>query len=190
MPKTRAKRRQATVYRDAETPPTPEFIAKHELERIEAPRIPGHDGGNVQTVRRRPVIDKWLDDGILTQQSHAAMERWQNYRLKSGQVSIPSCCDDTPRGSSGTFGPSDHMVDAGRRFAAINLELASIVGPHVVRMVQFLICATSEGVDGDPPITLSQAYRDAFSPCRTQDAIMRGRSSVKKVGDALLQIRA
>jgi hypothetical protein len=178
MPKQKRAKRQQTVFRDG-VGPTPEQLSHGNFVETEAPRIPGHDHGNVRTMRRVPPIEHWQGKGLLSQRAAAAMTAWHNLLLIANYDRVASCCDDTPRGSGGGMRP-DRMIDAGREHARIKLELVSMIGPHMARE----LCHFLEH-DG----TLTQAYREAYEPLRLADCFMRAERAVAKAGHAFERIK-
>ncbi len=110
MPKPKRKR-QATLYREG-TPPTPEWLDKHEVERIEAPRIAGHDHGNVQTIRVTCRASRWWRDGWITNEQLKALRELSDLHERAvvALEHVGSGLDFSPRGSGGIPGGVPELV--------------------------------------------------------------------------------
>ena len=167
-------KRQNTQFREG-VGATKEWADKADVEIIEAPRIVGHDGGNVRTQRRVHPCDAWKRAGWLTEEGAAKLKWWDELRLTANYDRARSCLDDTPRGSGGGARP-ERMIDAGRLHAQIKLDLCEDMGAHSVRcLVHFL---SAEG-------SLQAAYREAFEPLRNCDCYDRARRIVVRAGQLM-----
>lgn len=120
MPKPKRKR-QATLYREG-TPPTPEWLDKHEVERIEAPRIAGHDGGNARTVRKVSRAVEWLRWGWLNDEQCKSLVQWEDLGDACRYDHIRCGIDITPRGFGGGE-PSARTAMARKRYDEISKAL-------------------------------------------------------------------
>ena len=169
-----ASTRQRTAFREAEAGPTQEWRERSDFAQIEAPRIPGHDGGNVRTVRRVSAIDRWYRDGWIDDREHAALERWQSWAQTANYGRMRSCCDDTP--ANGNSGRPERMIDAGRRYARANQEIMRSTGIHALRIVVGFI-----EHDG----RLADAYQDAFPMVGQREAYTRAQSVIRNVARAV-----
>ena len=122
MPKTRAKR-QRTLYREG-TPPTDEWLNKHDVERIEAPRIAGHDGGNARTVRKVSRAVEWCRWGWITEEQCKSLVQWEDLGDACRYDHVRSAIDMTPRGF-GCGEPSARTAMARRRFDEVSKTLTA-----------------------------------------------------------------
>ncbi len=181
MPKAKTKPTQSPMEKtlgSMETPPTGEWLGKHEVEVVQASREGKWTDKQAQTVRKVRPIQHWLGKGWLSQKGAAAMTRWHNMLLIANPDRMRSCCDDTPVGHG--YGRPERMIDASREHARIRLELASMIGAHRARELCHFLAH-----DG----TLTQAYREAYEPCRTEECFRLAEATVVLAGLALERIK-
>jgi len=123
MPKARAQRRQATLYREGERP-TEQWLAKHDVEQIEAPRIEGHDHGNARTVRKVSRAVEWLRWGWLTDEQCKLLVQWEDLGDACRYDHVRSAIDMTPRGFGGGE-PGARTAMARKRYDEVSKALTA-----------------------------------------------------------------
>ncbi len=174
MPKPKRKR-QATLYREG-TPPTPEWLDKHEVERIEAPRIPGFDNGNVQTVRVVNRSGHWRRSGWIDEDQARALDAWERLNDQAHLEGVKARNYAEPRGAGADGCRPEHIGMARRRLGMVNQALIESVGAKTSRSV-WVWLTTSDAID----------YGQFDTGPR--DGKVRVQSMVRRVADRLMEMR-
>jgi hypothetical protein len=170
MPKQKRAKRQQTQFRDG-VGPTPEWFEHNDCERIEAPRIEGHDHGNVRTVRRVNRAAKWERDGWITPEQRKSLDAWEALNASARLDHARSCLDMSPVGYGGGDTPAK-VAMARRRLGEVNLALIGSPGTRITRSVWCWL-TTDERIDYD------------LFGTRARDGKERVRSMVRAVADEL-----
>lgn len=166
----RIKKPQRTAYRDG-VAPTAEWMAKHEHATTEAPRIVGHDHGNVRVVRKLSRAVSWHRYGWISDEQAKALIQWQDLEQACRFDHVRSCIDPSPRGFGGGE-PSARTAMARKR--------ADEVSKALTAKMHGMAWTVLEWLDSDERID----FLDAFG-CNSAEAKTRGVSMMQAVADEL-----
>lgn len=173
----RKARQQATAYRLPDAAPTPEQFNRAAWEQVEAPRIVGHDHGNVRTYRRRSRALEWAGAGWIDDEKAAALIRWEALRASASAKSPRSAMDMSPRGF-GSGEPSQRQIEASQRLRIVEAELRRDAGGYAMGLVRYWLESEEYAM---------AMYRDAFG-CNTAENYQRAQSMVRRVAVCLERV--
>ncbi len=123
------RRRQATAFREG-IEPTPEQIARGDWETTEAPRIEGHDHGNVRVKRRRSPILRWINDGWVSPEQAKALAEYDQLLARANYGRVKSCLNVQEGGRAGhwTLSAPDRTMEARSEVMALQARLYRLSG--------------------------------------------------------------